>query len=228
MWFWTLCCTIASHKQANICTVRCYNLVVCDMTRLAWAYVEISPPPHKHPRLLSWFSFRLIQVVWLSNRIYLMNGCKNGCEDDCKGQSHYVSAGQLCTPRLPMVDKRLQALLASSLLLLLLLLCLDASLVSSSTEDAEMTTKGFVDIVSIGANRSLLKCAKESNSCSGLSLLILLLSRHSMVSVRLSNGRFTTLDLCSPIALTFPDVFDLSNHLRHQGGLAYFRGIHTI
>ena len=47
-----------------------------------------------------------------------------------------------------------------------------------------------------------------------------------MPSVQLSPNRFIALDLCSPVALTFPDVLDLSNHLHRRGGSAHFRGMH--
>ena len=80
-----------------------------------------------------------------------------------------------------MVCKRPQALLASGFLLLLL--CLDASPISSSTEHAGLATEGSADLVSVGANNFLLKCAEESSSGNVISLLILLLSRDSMIFV---------------------------------------------
>ena len=43
-----------------------------------------------------------------------------------------------------------------------------------------------------------------------------------MPSVQLSPNRFTALDLCSPVALTFPDVLDLSNHLHSRGAQRIF------
>ena len=80
-----------------------------------------------------------------------------------------------------MVGKRPKTLLASGLGLLLL--CLDATPVSLSTERIGLATEGFTDLVSVGPNHSLLKRAEESNLGNVLSVLILLLSKDSMVSV---------------------------------------------
>ena len=73
----------------------------------------------------------------------------NCCEDDYKGQSHFTSTDQLCTPHLAMVGRCAQALLASGPLLLLL--CRDASLVSSFAECTGLATYGSADLVRMGA-----------------------------------------------------------------------------
>lgn len=172
-----LCCIAACCIQANIYTTRYCNLVLCNTTRGVRACVEMPPPLRKHPCSLSWFSFRAIQMLWLLNCSYLMNYC----EDNCKGQSPSTSTRPLCTPHPSMVGKRPQALLASGFLLLLLYL--DTYLVSSFTKHIGLATKGFVHLVSVGANRSLLKCCKGSSSSNILSLLVLLLSEDSMVSI---------------------------------------------
>ena len=60
------------------------------------------------------------------------------------------------------------------------------------------------------------KCTEQRSLRNELSLQILLLSGDSMVSVRLSPSRFTTLCVCSSVALTFLDVLDLLHHRYRQ------------
>ena len=61
------------------------------------------------------------------------------------------------------------------------------------------------------------KCTEQRSLRNELSSQILLLSGDSMVSVRLSPSRFTALDVCSSVALTFLDVLDMSHHRHRQG-----------
>ena len=75
-----MCCSAACHSQAEICSAFCYNLVLRNTTKGAWACVEISPTLRKHPRLLSCFLFRAIQMLQLSNCICLINCCEDDCE----------------------------------------------------------------------------------------------------------------------------------------------------
>ena len=42
-----------------------------------------------------------------------------------------------------------------------------------------------------------------------------------MVSVRFSPSRFTALDVCNSVALTFLDVLDVSNHWHYQGSCTF-------
>ena len=92
-----------------------------------------------------------------------------------------------------MVGKYPQALLASGLVLLLL--SLDAFSISSSMEHTGPATKDSTDLVSAGANHSLLMCAEESNSSNILFSLMLLLSgeesERRCICRRLATGRGT-------------------------------------
>ena len=65
------------------------------------------------------------------------------------------------------------------------------------------------------------KCTELRNSCNGLSPLLFLLSKDSIIFVCLSPSRFTALNLRRPVALTFRDVLDLSNHLHRQEGCTF-------
>ena len=65
------------------------------------------------------------------------------------------------------------------------------------------------------------KCTDQCNLRNWLLPQTILLSGDSMVSVRLSPSRFTALDVCSSIALTFLDVLNRSNHWHRQGNCTF-------